>query len=237
MNLAGRKTDVVYDQLKARFLAGELRFGERLEVNELAESMGTSRQPVLEALKRLQHDGLVEVIPQVGSRVVVPRPSAVADFFRVFAALEALATRMAAERWTASDLERLETTTDLVLNAVEGGQFDLTTYLDANRQFHDTIHSIARSPEAAQAARRYWDRSDFLIASVRLPQMHDTLSRSVSEHRAIYAAIEAHDAEGAARLATEHVEGFAVPVEQSVLEALELLDSANGRVPGRRPLG
>jgi DNA-binding GntR family transcriptional regulator len=224
MPIAQRKMEVVYDQLKAQFLAGKFRFGQRLEVNELGEAMGTSRQPVLEALKRLQDDGLVEVTPQVGSHVIVPSPDAVVDFFRVFAVLEALATTMAAERHTDVDLVALSPTTDLVLTALDGDDFNLSIYLAANRRFHETIHSLARSEEAADAARRYWERSDFLIASMNLSQMRETLTRSVEEHRAIFEAIKAGDGSRAGELATVHVEGFADPIRQSLIEELKTMD-------------
>ena len=224
MAAAPRKMDVVYDQLKAQFRAGDLRFGERLEVNQLAQAMGTSRQPVLEALKRLQAEGLVEVTPQVGSHVVIPSPQAIEDFFHVFAVLEGLATRLATERRDDRDLIELAPTQDLVLTAAKGRKFDLGVYLAGNKRFHGTIHRIARSTEAAEAAHRYWERADFLIASMNLKQMRETLARSVEEHRAIFKAIKKGDADLAASLAESHVRAFAPPIEVRLRAVLEEMD-------------
>ncbi|MCW2986985.1 MAG: transcriptional regulator [Conexibacter sp.] len=211
-----RKADLVYDQLKLRFLAGEFRFGERLTVNDLGVSMGTSRQPVLEAIKRLQDDGLVEVTPQVGSHVVIPPLNGVADFFEVFATLESLVTRFAAERREPGGLGTLEAAVPLVGDALEGGDFDLQRYLAGNRGFHGSVHQLARSAEAVTAAERFWDRSDFLIASLDLIQMRSNLSRAVAEHQAIYEAIADGDGDRAADLACAHVRGFASPVTKSL---------------------
>lgn len=216
--------DLVYGELKGRFTAGEFRFGERLDVNQLAQSMGTSRQPVLEALKRLQDDGFVEVTPQVGSHVVIPAPSDITDFFEVCAVIEGLASRLAAERREKRDVIELAATEDLVLHALDGDSFDLGIYLEGNRRFHGTVHRLARSAEAAAASTRYWDRADFLVASMNLGQMRLTMSRAVEEHRAISEAIRDGDGERAASLAERHVLGFGPPIEERLRQVLRESD-------------
>jgi DNA-binding GntR family transcriptional regulator len=214
-----RKSDLVYRQLKHRFLAGEFRFGERLTVNALGRAMGTSRQPVLEAIKRLADDGLVEVTPQVGSHVVMPRLGSVADFFEVFAALESVVTRFAAERRDPGDLHELEAAVPLVSYARTDDRFDLQAYLAGNRTFHGTVHELAASAEAVTAARRCWDRSDFLLASLDMVQMRSSLPRAVAEHQAMFEAIRAGDGSVASDLARDHVRRFAEPVIESLRAA------------------
>ena len=66
-----RLAPVVYDLLKDRLLEGEYQSGERLSVESLKAEFGVSKQPVMEALRRLSSEGLVEIIPQVGCRVPV----------------------------------------------------------------------------------------------------------------------------------------------------------------------
>src|SRR5215470_3244264 len=66
-----RLAPVVYDLLKERLLEGEFQAGERLSVEALKAEFGVSKQPVMEALRRLSSEGLVEIIPQVGCRIPV----------------------------------------------------------------------------------------------------------------------------------------------------------------------
>lgn len=228
MNSGRRKVDLVYTELKSRFLAGDFRFGEQLVVNDLATSMGTSRQPVLDAIKRLQDDGLVEVTPQVGSHVIIPSPHSIEDFFEVFATLEGLVARLAAERHREEQLVELELTAGLILRAKTDRGFDLPTYLAGNRRFHEAIHALAASEEAASAAHRFWDRSDFLIACLEMSDMEATLKRSAAEHKKIVAAIRARDGERAQQLALAHVRGFTRPVEKSLRHAVQDLRSTSG---------
>jgi DNA-binding GntR family transcriptional regulator len=228
VTLTYRKTDLVYVQLKDRVMSGEFEFGERLIVNDLADAMGTSRQPVLEAIKRLQADGLVEVTPQVGSHIVVPSPDMIRDRFEVFARLEGLVTKFAAERHAAEQMDELEPTAGLVLDSFDGDRFDVRVYLAGNRRFHDAVHRLAASEEAAAAAHRFFDLADFLVASLHLVQKRSSVARSAAEHKAIVDAIRARDGELADELAMAHVRSFAEPIERSLRQAIAKLGDPSG---------
>src|SRR6201996_6238917 len=76
-----RLAPVVYDLLKERLLEGEFQAGQRLSVESLKTEFGVSKQPVMDALRRLATAGLIEIIPQVGSRVPVYSGADVTDFF------------------------------------------------------------------------------------------------------------------------------------------------------------
>src|SRR5580698_6003257 len=75
-----RLAPVVYDLLKERLLAGEFQAGERLSVESLKAEFAVSKQPVMDALRRLSSEGLVEIIPQVGCRVPAHGSADVTDF-------------------------------------------------------------------------------------------------------------------------------------------------------------
>ncbi len=68
----GNKTDRVYDALRSEFVRGEWPFGQTFSTYELAERFDVSRRPIMDALQRLEAAGFVEIIPQVGCRVVLP---------------------------------------------------------------------------------------------------------------------------------------------------------------------
>ena len=83
-----RLAPVVYEALKERLLEGTYQAGERLSVETLKTEFEVSKQPVMEALHRLAADGLVEIVPQVGCRVVRYEPQEVTDFYAIFGAME-----------------------------------------------------------------------------------------------------------------------------------------------------
>src|SRR5580658_5994001 len=102
-----RLAPVVYDLLKGRLLEGEYQAGERLSVESLKAEFGVSKQPVMESLRRLSSEGLVEIIPQVGCRVPVYDGADVSDFFAIFGGTEGAVAGVAAQRCTEAQVDEL----------------------------------------------------------------------------------------------------------------------------------
>ena len=196
------RADAAYEYLREGLLEGPLAAGERLSVVDLARTLGCSRVPVMEALKRLAGEGFVQIVPQVGCHVVTPRRVDVQDFFVLFAAVEATVTGFAAARRDADDLREFAeicARIDTALTHAKGPGEPDPTYRRLNVLFHDTLHRMARSPLASAIARGLWDRSDFYI---KLAFGSLYFSRRVrAAHAAIRVAVEGGDA-GAAEAAT-----------------------------------
>src|ERR1700749_5205401 len=102
-----RLAPVVYDLLKDRLLEGEYQAGERLSVEALKAEFGVSKQPIMEALRRLSSEGLVEIIPQGGWRVPVYDGADVTDFFAIFGGMEGAVAGVAAQRCTGQQNQTL----------------------------------------------------------------------------------------------------------------------------------
>ncbi|MEW6471080.1 MAG: GntR family transcriptional regulator [Actinomycetota bacterium] len=212
-----RKGDAVYWALKRQLLRGEYPLGASLSVAELVVSVRTSRQPVMEALKRLQAEGFVEIIPQVGCRVATPSPEEARDFYEVFATMEGLVSRLAAERRRPEAVEEIRYRVARLQDAFEGGRFDNARYAELNRAFHSSIHRCANSREARIAAEMYWDRSDFLIGSTRPPFWRTNMQRAEGEHEALLRAVEVGDGAAAQSVAYSHIRSFGEAVAQHLL--------------------
>ena len=97
-----------YELIKERLLDGRYAAGERLSVDALKTEFGVSKQPVMEALRRLSVDGLVEIIPQVGCQVARYTTAEVADFIMFFGEIEASIAEVAAARRTDAQLARMD---------------------------------------------------------------------------------------------------------------------------------
>lgn len=206
LNRAGsRLNTVVYDQLKERLLDGRYAAGDRLSTEDLRVEFGVSKQPVMEALRRLANDGLVEILPQVGSRVARFALREVEDFYVMFGGFEGTIAGIAALRRTDQQLAEL----DLISERIGAlrHETDASTrsrgYRIWNRRFHETIHDMAHSRIMAETSRRMWDVSDFLINTTGVPQpLSSALDDRHADHEGIRAALHAGD-QAAARAEME----------------------------------
>jgi len=160
------RSEEAYRYIKASLLEGALDPGGKLAVVELSDRLGCSRVPVMEALKRLETEGFVRIVPQVGCSVAVPALAEIRDFFAMFARVESLIAGFAAERRTDADLEEFRRVCDYIDDCASaaGGPHDRDPeYRRLNILFHTQIHMMARSPGTSRIAASLWDRSDFYI--------------------------------------------------------------------------
>ena len=100
--------DVVFHTLRQAILKGEMEPGERLMEIQLAKKLGVSRTPIREAIRKLELEGLVTMIPRRGAEVAGITEKSLRDVLEVRRALEDLAVELAVERMDADDIERLE---------------------------------------------------------------------------------------------------------------------------------
>jgi DNA-binding GntR family transcriptional regulator len=203
-----RLGSAVYEQLKERLLEGRHSAGERLRTEQLRQEFGVSKQPVMEALRRLSSDGLVEIVPQVGCVVTTYTPSDIEDFFALFGAFEGAIAAAAAERRVPSQLDDLERVSARIgaLRAEPDAARRAHGYRVLNREFHAVIHDMAHSRIMAEMSRRMWDMSDFLINTTGIPQpLASALPARHDDHERIREALRAQDAEEARRQMHEHI--------------------------------
>jgi DNA-binding GntR family transcriptional regulator len=221
-----RMASVAYQQIKEQLLEGRWKAGERLSLDIFKTALGVSKQPIMEALRRLDADGLVEIIPQVGCRVAAYGPHDVADYFTLFGAFEGAIAGVAAARRTDADLAVLHEVHLQIGDLC--GHTDQTTrahgYRVLNREFHGVIHRMARSTLVEEMSLRMWDLSDFLINTAGLPQpLSSALDHRHADHQAIYDALLAGDAATARTSMEAHILGT-VGIISNELEAAATSD-------------
>lgn len=200
-----RLAPVVYDLLKERLLEGEYQAGERLSVESLKGEFGVSKQPVMDALRRLATAGLVEIIPQVGSRVPVYSGADVTDFFTIFGGMEGAVAGVAAQRCTDEQIQALAAVNDEINQLVAGPDPAARAhgYRLLNRRFHGVIHEMAHSPVVAELSHRMWDMSDLLINTSGVPQpLASAVADRHDDHEQIIQALRDRD-QAAARAAMD----------------------------------
>jgi len=196
-------------EIRARLLDGVYAPGQKLSVDELSSEFGVSRQPIMEALRVLSTDGLVTIIPQVGSRVAAYDAQEVRDFFAMFASMEGAVAGLAATRRTNADLQALDEISARIGALVD--EEDLASrgrsYRIRNREFHAQIHAMADSAIIADLSQRMWDRSDFLINTAELTDPLHNIANRHHDHEGIRRALHARDGEQARRAMETHILG------------------------------
>lgn len=205
---SSRLNSAVYDQLKERLMEGTYPAGERLSVEGLRAEFNVSKQPVMEGLRRLATDGMVEIVPQVGSRVMGYTLREVADFYTMFGGFEGTIAGMAAGRRTDDQLAELDALSARVdaLRAENDAAARAHGYRVLNRRFHHAIHDMAHSQVAADTSRRLWDLSDFLINTTGVPQpLSSALDERQADHERIRTAIHTGDPDLARHEMEQHI--------------------------------
>ena len=202
--------DEVYRTLLDAITDGTLAPGTRVTQEDLAERLNVSRSPVLQALRLLKKDGLVEDAPGRGLLVTRLQPLRIAQLYCVRGSLDALAAKLAAEC-------RSEIPAALISagrQAAAGS--DVRAMIEADTAFHRAIYAASGNPYIVDSALLHWIHVRRVMGAVLL---HGESRAGIwDEHEAICAAIRAGDGALAARLS----EGHADSAGQSLVSSLEL---------------
>lgn len=190
-----------YRALRQKILQNELPPGTVMLEHEVAEMLGMSRTPVREALIRLSNDGMVEVRPRRGMRVLPISLDDMREIYEVVTALEAIAAERLANDGVSEDgLAQLDGAVADMDRALEAG--DLTAWAEGDTRFHALLASLAGNRRLIRVIDTYWAQAQ----RVRLTtlQLRPKPVGSNDDHRAVVAAIRARDGATAHRLHKEH---------------------------------
>ena len=205
--------DLVLEALREAIMNGSLQPRERLMEIQLAEELGVSRTPIREALRKLELEGFIVMVPRKGAFVADISFKDITEVFEIRAALESLAAGLAAERITDEEIEALER--NLVAKAEAIAANDLQKLVEVDTNFHETIYQASRNQRLRSIISNLREQIQrFRTQSLSFP---GRMKYSLAEHRAIVEAIEARDTHLARQLAQEHIEN----AENSILESIK----------------
>ncbi len=204
--------EIVFEALREGIISGELKPGERLMEVQLAEEMGVSRTPVREALRKLELEGFVVMVPRKGVYVAGISTKDISEVFEIRSALEALAASLAAERITDDEIEELERLLLKINECIKN--HDLDGLVSVDTAFHDIVYKASRNERLVQIVSNLREQIQrFRKTSLSSP---GRIRHTVEEHKKIVDAIASRDAALAHELAQEHVEN----AENQILEAV-----------------
>ena len=194
--------EVVFENIRKAIIEGVLKPGERLMEIQLSEQLGVSRTPVREAIRMLELEGLVVMLPRKGAYVANISKKDLMDILEVRVRLEGLAAYCATDRMTKDHIKKLETISKELEEAVYKN--DVETMLAKDEEFHTLIFEATGNKRLISMMINIWET----VYRFRLMYMSDYSSavNIVDEHKKIIEAFKKGKANLAEKLAKEHIE-------------------------------
>lgn len=191
----------VFHRLREDILSGKYAEQEELKEVAIGEEMGVSRTPVREALRQLELEGLVSIIPNRGAFVTGITRKDMQDIYAMRALLEGLCARWATEHISAEQLEALEET--IFLSEFHAGKNHAQQLTELDNQFHEILYEACGSKMLRHQLKDFHE----YVMRVRRRMLSDNERgpEAVKEHRQIMEAIRDKNADRAEELATLHI--------------------------------
>lgn len=204
--------EIVFETIRNAIVSGNLKPGERVMEVQMAESLGVSRTPVREAIRKLELEGLIIMLPRKGAYVADLSVKDLTEVMEIRASLEGLAAGLASIRIDAAEIEELEI---YALKFHKSIDEDVDALILRDFEFHDAIFKASRNERLIQL-------NNNLIEQVqRFREIyHKKVNKSKEtsrEHYAIVEAISNGDVDKAEKLARIHIEN----AEKSILKMME----------------
>ena len=194
--------DVVFQTLRQAILKGELQPGERLMEIKLAERLGVSRTPIREAIRKLELEGLVVMIPRKGAAVANITEKDTKDVLEVRRTLEMFAVEVACERITEEQLTELKKAAKAFESSK--GSMDLIRIAETDMNFHEIIYEATHNERLVQMLNNLRENMyRYRIEYLKDPNYYDSLVR---EHQEILDAIEKRNKERAGICMRAHID-------------------------------
>ncbi|NLL78149.1 MAG: GntR family transcriptional regulator [Clostridiales bacterium] len=204
--------DVVFNTLRKAILTGELKPGERLMEIHLANKLGVSRTPIREAIRKLELEGLVTMIPRRGAEVAQITEKSLKDVLEVRRALDALCAKLACERITEEEKEQLK---DACAEFERATRIkDATVIAKADVALHDIIVAATGNQRLVQLVNNLAEQMyRYRFEYIKDESQHDRL---IEEHRIIYESIMNKDCEEAAKAAELHIDNQEISIIKQI---------------------
>ena len=189
--------DVVFNTLRQAILRGELKPGERLMEVQLANKLGVSRTPIREAIRKLELEGLVLMIPRKGAEVADITEKSLMDVLEVRKALEELAVQLCCDKITGKEIEELHRAADDFRRILKTSD-DVTEIAEADVRFHDIIYLATGNQKLIQILNNLREQMyRYRVECIKRKESHPIL---IAEHEEIIRRIENKEKKEAADL-------------------------------------
>ena len=206
--------DVVFNTLRRAIITGEFAPGERLMEISLANRLGVSRTPVREAIRKLELEGLVIMIPRKGAQVAKITEISLRDVIEIRCVLEEFAASLACERITEEGKEKLKEAHRQFVEAAQTN--DIIDIVEKDEQFHDAIFQATCNDRLITIINNLREQFyRYRMEYVKDIEQHSVL---VTEHEQLLHAIFNQDSETAKQIMRTHLKNQQEGVIQAIQE-------------------
>lgn len=213
--------DVVFNTLRQAILTGEMKPGERLMEIHLANKLGVSRTPIREAIRKLELEGLVTMIPRRGAEVAEITEKSLKDVLEVRRTLDALSVELACDRINDEELEALRAACLKFEEATKTK--DARVIAKADVSLHDIIVKATGNQRLIQLVNNLSEQMyRYRFEYIKDESGHATL---IEEHRIIYESIRKKDKETAANTAKLHIDNQ----EKAIMKQIRIEKQERGK--------
>lgn len=194
--------DVVFNTLRRAILRGELKPGERLMEIQLANKLGVSRTPIREAIRKLELEGLVLMIPRKGAEVAEITRKNMMDVLEVRKALEELATELACERIGKEQIAEMRVAAKEFERTLKTG--DVTQIAEADEKFHDILYIATNNQRLILLLNNL--REQMYRLRVEHLKLKECYPQLLAEHDIIIDCVEKRNKEAAKDIVRRHID-------------------------------
>lgn len=195
--------ELIADRIRADIIKGTFNEGERLVEPKLAETLGISRTPIREALRQLEGEGFIEIVPRRGAVVKQITIKDLDDLYAIKANLEGLAASLAVGNMTSKEIEKLKRINEKFYDIAKGNKSAVDEYLSYNVDFHNVFINFSKNHKLIEIldslSKNFQRFKGILVAKA------DRSADAYQQHLKIIEAFESGNSELAELTVREHI--------------------------------
>lgn len=194
------KKDQAYNHIKDQIVSQQWKSNHSIDINEICTFLNVSRSPVMEALKELEQEEYVTIVPQVGAYVRQISSTDLVERLLMRASLEGLMTEWAVKNITKRELEKLA----YLIEQMEEPDLSMDEYGVLNREYHQVIYDASDLKYIKKVVEESWDYMEYLDAQTLIFEQNNK-SQSIIEHKMIYYNLADRNEVIARQLMEQHI--------------------------------
>ena len=196
--------DIVTDIIRKKIVNGEIKHNLKLSTRQLSEELEVSRTPVREAIRRLESEGLIELLPRRGFILKEYSIDEIEEIYEVRRILEIKAISLACKNIKKKELDKIEKLVQELNKELQNGKLDILNIQELNKQVHFTIYEASHNETLCQFIRNLWHRvSGLLITIFSTPHRREEIPL---EHQAILDALRERNERDCVKALEKHME-------------------------------
>lgn len=195
--------DTVADIIRKKIINGEIRHNLKLSTRLLSEELGISRTPVREAIRRLESEGLIDLLPRKGFTVKEYTREKIKEIYSIRKILEVYAAKLACKNITAKELNNIRKISINLNNALQMEKKGILNIEKLNREFHFAIYDASHNETLCEIIKNLWFRVSGLFITIF--SICDRSKMTPREHGRILRAIEKRNEKETEKALEEHL--------------------------------